>query len=66
VTTKGESRHAWARRFRRQALRIFMLLVIIAAATFVLNFFLSFDNYMPTLNEPKDFDRELLLEKREK
>ena len=45
---------------------MFMLIAVIAMATYVLNFFFSFRNYMPQLNEPKDIDRELLQQKLDK
>jgi hypothetical protein len=40
-----------------------MLLVVIVAATYALNFFFKVGRYMPNFYEPKDIDREIMLKK---
>jgi hypothetical protein len=40
-----------------------MFFAVILVATYILNFFFSFSNYLPKFYEPKDLDRELLLRK---
>jgi len=56
-------RYARRRRFRQRLKRGLMLVAVIIAATFVLNFFLDFSKYVPRVYEPKDFEREMLLKK---
>jgi hypothetical protein len=51
------------RRLRRRLKRGIMLVVVIIAATYALNFFFQLGQYMPILNEPKDLDREMMLKK---
>jgi len=61
---RREHRHAKKRRLRRQALQVVLFVVILTAATFLLNtLFKISTGYMPTVNDPKDLDRELLLKK---
>jgi len=60
-----EHRYAAKRRFRRQVLKVMLFVVIITAASFLLNTLFKISaGYMPILNEPKDLDRERLLLKK--
>jgi hypothetical protein len=63
VRESGRRRHAAITRLKRRTKRTVMLLAVILAATYLLNFFFSFSSYLPKFYEPKDFDREMLLKK---
>jgi hypothetical protein len=64
VKTHREHRHAAKRQFKRKLLQAVLLFMIIVAATYLLKVLFTLStNYMPAVYEPKDFDRERLLQK---
>jgi hypothetical protein len=65
VKTHREHRHAAKRRLKRKLLQAVLFFVIIVAATYLLKALFNFGtNYIPSIYEPKDLDRERLLQKK--
>jgi len=56
--------HAHRRRLRQRFLRLLLLILVFIAAAFVLRFILSLGNYAQNFYEPRDLEREKLLEKK--
>ena len=64
VKTHREHRHAAKRQLKRKLLQAVLFFAIIVTATYLLKVLFTLStNYMPTVFEPKDFDRERLIQK---
>jgi hypothetical protein len=49
---------------RQRFLRLLLLILVVIAAAFVLRFILSLGNYVPSFYQPRDSEREKLLDKK--
>jgi hypothetical protein len=64
VKTHREHRHAAKRQFKRKLLQAVLFFAIIVTVTYLLKVLFTLStNYMPSVYEPKDFDRERLIQK---